>query len=77
MPFHISPKLVKYFKGFCSSPEIINHSTLQRWIIRFVPLLDSQVRKRKKPTGSSWRMDETGSVASVEQTTTNCTNPRF
>jgi len=22
-------------------------------------LLDSQVRKRKKPTGSSWRMDET------------------
>lgn len=23
MPFHISAKLLKYFKGFCSSPEII------------------------------------------------------
>ena len=23
MPFHISAKLVKYFKGYCSSPEII------------------------------------------------------
>ncbi|MDN3030933.1 MAG: hypothetical protein QMO91_06435 [Candidatus Tisiphia sp.] len=23
MPLYISPKLLKYFKGFCSSPEII------------------------------------------------------
>jgi putative transposase len=23
MPFHISTKLLKYFKGFCSSPEVI------------------------------------------------------
>jgi len=65
MPFHISPKLLKYFKGFCSSPEIImlfvymkcrfslsyrdleemasirgaeiDHATLQRWLIRFIP----------------------------------------
>lgn len=37
----------------------IDHSTLQRWIRRFVPLLDKQVRRRKKPVGSSWRMDET------------------
>ena len=87
MPFHISPKLLKYFKGFCSSPEIImlfvymkcrfslsyrdleemasirgaviDHATLQRWLIRFVPLIDKEVRKRKRPVGSSWRMDET------------------
>jgi len=32
---------------------------LQRWLIRFVPLIDQEVRKRKKPVGSSWRMDET------------------
>tara|TARA_B110000977_G_C10905567_1_gene427083 strand:- start:118 stop:744 length:627 start_codon:yes stop_codon:yes gene_type:complete len=38
---------------------VIDHSTLQRWIKRFVPLIDKQVRKRKKPVGSSWRMDET------------------
>ena len=37
----------------------IDHATIQRWIIRFVPLIDKQVRARKKPVGSSWRMDET------------------
>lgn len=37
----------------------IDHSTVQRWIIKFTPLLEREVRKRKKPTGTSWRMDET------------------
>jgi putative transposase len=87
MSFYISPKLLQYFKGFCSSPEIImlfvymkcrfslsyrdleeiarirglviGNSTLQRWVIRFAPLIDKAVRRSKKPTGSSWRMDET------------------
>ena len=87
MPYQITPKLLKYFKGFCSSPEIImlfvymkcrfslsyreleemasirgakiDHATLQRWLIRFSPLIDQEVRKRKKPVGNSWRMDET------------------
>ena len=38
---------------------VIDHATLQRWLIRFAPLIDKEVRKRKKPIGSSWRMDET------------------
>ena len=38
---------------------IIDHATLQRWVIRFVPLIDKQVRRRKKAVGKSWRMDET------------------
>ena len=38
---------------------VIDHATLQRWIIRFAPLIDKEVRKRKKPCGNSWRMDET------------------
>lgn len=87
MAFIISPKLLKYFKGFCSFPEIImlfvymkcrfsfsyreleelasirgakiDHATLQRWLIKFAPLIDREVRKRKKPIGNSWRMDET------------------
>jgi putative transposase len=87
MPFHISQKLLKHFKGFCLSPEMImlfvymkcrfslsyreleemaiirgmkiDHATLQRWVIRFVALIDTQVRKNKKPVGKSWRMDET------------------
>jgi putative transposase len=37
----------------------IDHSTLQRWVIRFVSLIDQEVRKRKKPVCGSWRMDET------------------
>jgi putative transposase len=38
---------------------VIDHATLQRWLIRFAPLIDKEVRKRKRPVGSSWRMDET------------------
>ena len=37
----------------------IDHATMQRWIIRFAPLIDARVRKYKKPVGTSWRMDET------------------
>lgn len=87
MLYKISPKHLRHFKGFCSSPEIImlfvymkcrfslsyrdleemasirgakiDHATLQRWLIKFVPLIDREVRKRKKPNGNSWRMDET------------------
>lgn len=37
----------------------VDHSTLQRWVRRFSSLIDTQIRKRKKPVGGSWRMDET------------------
>lgn len=37
---------------------LVDHATLQRWVVKFVPLIDNLVRKRKKPVGSSWRMDE-------------------
>ncbi len=37
----------------------IDHATLQRWVIKFVKLIDMQVRKYKKPVGNSWWMDET------------------
>jgi putative transposase len=37
----------------------IDHSTLNRWVLKYVPLLDTQFRARKRPVGSSWRMDET------------------
>ena len=37
----------------------VDHSTLQRWLKRFVCLIDKRVRQRKKPTNGSWRMDET------------------
>ena len=37
----------------------VDHSTLNRWVVKYVPLLDQQFRARKRPVGSSWRLDET------------------
>ena len=37
----------------------VDHSTLNRWVVKYVPLLNKQFRARKRPVGSSWRMDET------------------
>ena len=37
----------------------IDHATLQRWVKRFVRLIDGRVRRRKRPVNGSWRMDET------------------
>src|SRR5258705_5554574 len=36
-----------------------DHSTVHRWVIKLVPLLEKAFRKRKRPVGASWRMDET------------------
>ncbi len=36
-----------------------DHSTVSRWTIRFLPLLEKIFRKYKRPVGGSWRMDET------------------
>jgi putative transposase len=37
----------------------VDHSTIQRWVFKFTPLIESQMRKRKGRVGASWRMDET------------------
>ena len=37
----------------------VDHSTMSRWAIRFLPLLEKIFRKYKCPVGGSWRMDET------------------
>ena len=37
----------------------VDHATLNRWVLKYVPLLDQAFRARKRPVGSSWRMDET------------------
>ena len=38
---------------------LVDHSTVCRWAIRFLPLLEKTFRKYKRPVGGSWRMDET------------------
>ncbi|MGA8172901.1 MAG: IS6 family transposase [Methylocystis sp.] len=37
----------------------VDHSTLNRWVVKYVPRLDRQFRGRKRPVGASWRLDET------------------
>ncbi|WP_419236836.1 IS6 family transposase [Serratia fonticola] len=38
---------------------VLDHSTLHRWVIRLVPLLDKAFRRHKRTIGRRWRMDET------------------
>jgi len=37
----------------------VDHSSINRWAIKFLPLLEKVFRKYKHPVGRSWRMDET------------------
>jgi putative transposase len=37
----------------------VDHTSISRWAIRFLPLLEKVFRKHKRPVGGSWRMDET------------------
>ena len=37
----------------------VDHSSINRWAIRFLPLIEKMARKHKRPVSGSWRMDET------------------
>ena len=37
----------------------VDHSSVSRWAIKFLPLLEKVFRKHKRAVGTSWRMDET------------------
>ena len=37
----------------------VDHSTVHRWAMKVLPVLACIFRKRKRPVGSTWRMDET------------------
>ena len=38
----------------------VDHSTITRWVIHYSLQLEETFRKsRKRPVGTSWRMDET------------------
>src|ERR1700694_234748 len=43
---------------------VVDHSTIHRWVIKLVPVLEEAFRKRKRKrgigaVGKSWRLDET------------------
>jgi putative transposase len=37
----------------------VDHSTLNRWVLKYAPEFEKQFRRRQRPVGTSWRMDET------------------
>src|SRR3989441_5713088 len=37
----------------------VDHATIQRWVVKYSPLLEAALHRRKRPVWVSWRMDET------------------
>ena len=37
----------------------VDHSTVHRWAIKLLPVLEKAFRRHKRPVGRSWRVDET------------------
>ena len=37
----------------------VDHATVNRWVVKYLPILEAKFRQNKKPIGKSWRMDET------------------
>jgi putative transposase len=37
----------------------VDHSTVHRWALKLLPVLEKAFRRSKRPVGKSWRMDET------------------
>ena len=37
----------------------VDHATLNRWVVKYSPVIVQLAKKKRKPTSSSWRMDET------------------
>ena len=37
----------------------VDHSSLNRWVLKYTPLLEMAFRQRKRLVGTSWRLDET------------------
>ncbi|TWI89963.1 putative transposase, partial [Gemmobacter caeni] len=37
----------------------VDHATLNRWVVKFAPLIAARAQAKKRRTAPSWRMDET------------------
>ena len=55
--YHLSYRLLKEMMH--ERGVLVDHSSINRWAIRFLPLLDKAFRRHKRAVGPSWRMDET------------------
>ena len=37
----------------------VDHATIQRWVVKYSPVLEAAFHRRKRSVWLSWRMDET------------------
>jgi transposase-like protein len=51
----------------------LTHTTIMRWVLRFVPEYEKRWNRRAKPVGSSWRVDETLTIHLPKLSANNCT----
>ena len=47
----------------------VDHATVHRWSIKILPVLAAVFRRRKRPVGTSWRMDEPTSKSAASGST--------
>ena len=55
--YPLSYRHVEELMEECGVP--IDHATIQRWVVKYSPLLEEAFHRRKRPVWVSWRMDET------------------
>ena len=36
----------------------VDHSTIQRWVYKFTPIIEANMHKRKRQVCNSWRTEE-------------------
>jgi putative transposase len=55
-----------YPLSYCQVEELMeergvsaDHATINRWVLKYNPQFEAAFHRRKRPVGSSWRMDET------------------
>ena len=46
---------------------LVDHATLNRWVVRYSPLIAAEAKKRKQSVAGSWRMDEAAATAFFKQ----------
>ncbi len=37
----------------------VDHSTIQRWVYKFTPMIEANMHRRKRQVCNSWRLNET------------------
>ena len=61
MRWHVTYKLS--YRDVCDLMEergvTVVHTTVLRWVQRFVPIFEKMWKNYARPVGSSWRVDET------------------